>query len=46
MDMPTDKERLLILKSHLERNDLNGVLQSDLKEIAQAASGFVGSDLA
>ena len=46
MDMPTEQDRQSILKAHLSRGDLNGVADDALKEIAQAASGFVGSDLA
>jgi AAA family ATPase len=46
LDMPTDQDRLLIFKSHLEFLQLNGVSDCDLAEISKSASGFVGSDLA
>jgi len=46
MDMPTEQDRLQILRAHLNKGSLNGVSDLALKEIAQQASGFVGSDLA
>lgn len=45
MDMPTENDRYLILKSHLDHLELSGIILEDLKEISRAASGFVSSDL-
>ena len=44
--MPTENDRYLILKAHLDYLELSGIKPEDLKEISKAASGFVSSDLA
>jgi hypothetical protein len=45
MDMPSDQDRYLIMKDHLQSLQLNGIADDDLKGISKAASGFVSSDL-
>ena len=46
LDMPTENDRYLILKSHLNKVGVSEISLEDLKEISKAASGFVSSDLA
>ena len=46
LDMPTENDRYLILKSHLDLLGLSGIILEDLKEISKAVSGFVSSDIA
>lgn len=45
MDMPSSKDRYQVLKSHLEAVP-HTITKDELKTLANAASGFVCSDLA
>jgi len=46
LDMPTENDRYLILKAHLNYIGVSGISFEDLREISKAASGFASSDLA
>ena len=46
LDMPTENDRYLILKAHLDHLNVSGISLDNLKEISKAASGFVSSDIA